>query len=508
MYQYNDYIHTCANMIKQYMDTNKYDDVIQLCIPLYCNTKEVTFLNYILESYRKTNSVNAISNFKMLLEHTDPMSTPYCMLHNEIGMYYSYNEEYIESIKHFNKILDVRNDIPDVYYNIGVCYKNIKEYNNALEYLDRMLQLRPTDNIYILIGDISFYLKQYDKSIQSYESVINKTNTNLYNLSFPYLAKKNFLKGFTLYENRLLFNDICRQTGLITRVEVPIPYWDGVEYCNHLMIIYEQGIGDNIQYFRFIIELSQKYPDLKVTYFCKSNVSHLFNVDLYPNINIIDDSKPVMLTIYDKKIYIMSLPYILKIDTLTRNTINYINEDKNNHDMWKNKLSVFNNKLKVGIVYNGLLNSFIEKNIELKHFRDICMDKNIQCINLHMMNDKMLSEFTEIDFNDNIINYNIDASIPFIDTISILRNLDVLVTIDTSITHIAGVMGVKTLLLLGYMSDWRWFNDNENMWYDSVEIIRMTENKPLSQVLPHVKNRLVEEYTSKHEDTAEFTGHT
>jgi ADP-heptose:LPS heptosyltransferase len=75
-----------------------------------------------------------------------------------------------------------------------------------------------------------------------------------------------------------------------------------------------------------------------------------------------------------------------------------------------------------------------------------------------------------------------------------LRNIDVLVTIDTSIAHLAGVMGIKTLLLLGYTSDWRWFDNDDKVWYDSVDIIRMTEQRPMSDLIPRVKTLLDAEY--------------
>jgi len=45
-------------------------------------------------------------------------------------------------------------------------------------------------------------------------------------------------------------------------------------------------------------------------------------------------------------------------------------------------------------------------------------------------------------------------------------------------------------LLLGYTSEWRWFNNNEKIWYDSVDLLRMTENSELKNILPQVKNIL------------------
>ena len=148
-------------------------------------------------------------------------------------------------------------------------------------------------------------------------------------------------------------------------------------------------------------------------------------------------------------------------------------------------------------MYSGLLVSYIDKQIELSDFKPICCDENIQTICLHKMDDKIRDDFSKIDFAREIFMDEIDTNQSFMDTISILRNIDVLVTIDTSIAHLAGVMGVKTLLLIGYTSEWRWFDTDDKIWYDSVNIIRMTEQKSLSHLIPRVKKLLDAEYVNK-----------
>jgi len=494
------------------METKQYHEVIQQCIGFYTtHSNENKYLDYILNAYRETISnknintnttiyMDAIANFKKLLTYVPPRSPHFCIIHNEIGMYYVNCNDHKTAISHFKEILTVKNDIPDVYNNIAVCHGILKEYDKVRVCLNLSLRLHACDNVYLRLGEVNLYTKQYDASIKAYESVRNPSSIDLYNSCFPYLAKKQFLKGYKLYENRLARNDISKQTNQVARVEIPsIPYWNGKDKCQHLMIIYEQGIGDNIQYFRFIVELSKKFPNLKITYFCKSNVSHLFNVEPYENIMICDDSRPLDISVYDKKLYIMSLPYILKLEKITPNTRNYIAEDVNNNSTWNKALSKFDDKLKVGIVYSGLLISYIDKHIQLDDFKDICTDDRIQSFCLHQMDTNISTDFLNIDFADKIIKYDtLDKTKPFVDTMSLLRNIDVLITIDTSIAHLAGVMGVKTLLLIGYTSEWRWFDTDDKVWYDSVEIIRMRQQKPLADLLPRVKNLLITEYENKY----------
>jgi tetratricopeptide (TPR) repeat protein len=390
---------------------------------------------------------------------------------NKIGMCFFNLGNFEMAIKNFEKILPQLNQpIPDLLTNIGFCYGKIKDYNTALKYYIKANKIKPSSNNYKILGDLYFYMKKYDESIKCYDKADENNNNHiiLYNKCFPYLAQKKYKIGLELYEYRL-YNNYCDQTKMNARVEIPnIDYWDGIKECKRLLVVYEQGIGDNIMYYRFIIELSNKYPDMTIDYFCKDIVSHLFNI--YNNINIIDN---VELSLYDYKLYIMSLPKILNIETIKPNSINYINVNEDKLNYWNNIINSLSNKYKVGIVCNGLLSSFIDKNIPIEYFNKL-KELNVELISL--------------DKDNNSLNIDIDK--PFEDTICILRNIDLLITIDTAIVHIAGVLNINTWLLLGYGSDWRWFNDNNCYWYNSVNILRMTENKPLYNIIDIVYNKL------------------
>ena len=71
----------------------------------------------------------------------------------------------------------------------------------------------------------------------------------------------------------------------------------------------------------------------------------------------------------------------------------------------------------------------------------------------------------------------------FEDTAKAMKNMDIVITVDTSVAHLAGALGVKTFLLLPYSSDWRWFSDTQKTpWYNSIEIFK--QNDPISWETP------------------------
>ena len=107
----------------------------------------------------------------------------------------------------------------------------------------------------------------------------------------------------------------------------------------------------------------------------------------------------------------------------------------------------------------------------------------------------MEPDLNNVSFKDRITHYDIDIEKPFEDTIHLLQNLDLLISIDTYIVHLAGVLNVKTWLLLG-ISEWRWSDDESSTyWYDSVELIRAKEGADLKDVLQVVKNKLRDQLT-------------
>ena len=79
----------------------------------------------------------------------------------------------------------------------------------------------------------------------------------------------------------------------------------------------------------------------------------------------------------------------------------------------------------------------------------------------------------------------------YLDTASLLKNIDILVTIDTSIAHLAGALGIKTFLLLPYDSEWRWFTDEEKTpWYDSIKIFKQKNTNDWKEVIQRVKDEI------------------
>jgi ADP-heptose:LPS heptosyltransferase len=415
-------------------------------------------------------------------------TSTYGVLLNEVGVCYFNIKMYKDALKYFKLVLKMA-EIPDVYNNMACCYRHLNQYDLCEESLLKSLKIAPENkSTHYSLTEIYYLTKEYKKGI--YYFTLSKTTESdfIYNASFCFLALKNFKMGYKLYEHRLSKNKINEQTKLKERVDIDgVVYWDGETLCNNVLIIYEQGIGDNIQYFRFIIEAVLKFPSIQFTFLCNNVVGSMFNISNYPNLKIIRDIKPVDFHCYDYKVYTMSLPFKLGVTSIFPNKINYIKINPKNNNYWKEKLSTLK-KFKVAIVYNGLLESYLEKYIPLEEFSQL-IDLPIDIICLQRKSE-IENDINKLSFKDKIHYYDIDTEAPFIDTIAILQNIDLLITIDTYIVHLAGILGVKTWLLLGKVSEWRWSTESTTYWYNNIEIMRGKENLKLKNIMPEVKERL------------------
>ena len=153
-------------------------------------------------------------------------------------------------------------------------------------------------------------------------------------------------------------------------------------------------------------------------------------------------------------------------------------------------------------MYSGLLNCFFDKDIPLKLFKSL-IDLDIDIICLHKKDD--LKGIDTIDFKDSLHIYEeIDQDKPFEDTIAIINNIDLLLTVDTCTTYLGGIMGKDTLLMSDYYSDWRWFNysDDRVPWYKDVKIVKMDKPNNWPFVINSLKERITEKLRKRKVDDA------
>ncbi|MCD7880063.1 MAG: hypothetical protein LUG16_09055, partial [Candidatus Gastranaerophilales bacterium] len=146
-------------------------------------------------------------------------------------------------------------------------------------------------------------------------------------------------------------------------------------------------------------------------------------------------------------------------------------------------------KKKIGFFWRGNPNIMPNRSIDISFFSKIFEMKNMQFYSLDIVKKdeitkKIFEEYNITDCSEYIKNVD--------DTAAIIKNLDLVITIDSSIVHLAGALGVKTYLLLPNNPEWRWFKDDDKtIWYDSVKIFKQTKQGHWQSVIDRLKNQLL-----------------
>ncbi|MDA9651023.1 hypothetical protein N9T21_04145, partial [Candidatus Pelagibacter sp.] len=147
-----------------------------------------------------------------------------------------------------------------------------------------------------------------------------------------------------------------------------------------------------------------------------------------------------------------------------------------------------NNNLKIGLAWSGSPNfPFDEyRSINFKNFKRLLEIKDINFFKLSQ-NDKY-NEYIDYNSIPNLFDF---GNRSFIEIAKTLKELDLVVSCDTSIIHLAGILNIRSILLLNFNSDWRWFMDRKKtIWYPSVSIIKQKKFNSWENVFNELEKRI------------------
>lgn len=289
------------------------------------------------------------------------------------------------------------------------------------------------------------------------------------------LAKGYYPEGFRLCEARYRMPgiEVSFNTHLLKR-----PRWNGQSLHGKTLLLHgEQGYGDLIQMARYFSRILDFGGRLLVD--TRSEIIPLLQHN-FPNINfVVSDNKKEINTPYDYWLGIMSLPFVF--DT-TRYSVplksGYLGAPEDALNYWQGRVGELSSaKIKVGIAWSGNSSHRADKR------------RSIPTGLLYTMLPRAKFDFfplqTNVSFGHpgNLIDIEGEL-LTFSDTAALIAHMDCVITVDTSIVHLAGAMGVPTMLLLPYRYEWRWGLQGEsNDWYDSVKVLRQTQHGRWDELL-------------------------
>ena len=441
--------------------------VISNLIKIYIVTKNIKKLNEILIKYKNLEKEKEIL----------------------FGEAYNsfFKEDFDQSIKICNQIV---NDNDSKYSTQDLLASNFKNKGNFLEafkiYKNKLLEYKNDYKIYYNIGCLLFELGKVRQANYYFEKSKN-LNPNFADItwrqSLCYLTLKDFKNGFLLYEDRwkrenhpnIKFNNIKTPNNISEIKDKKILIWD------------EQGLGDTINFSRFVIDILKFTKD--VTFVVDKKLKDILS-KLHTEIFVVDYQNLKEIN-YDFQIPTGSLPKLLNI--LTTDDIKFYKLSLPETKIKKKYID--NDKFNIGIAWCG------NPNYPMDKYRSILFEKFNKLLQLKKFNFYKLSKTSKNSSpiseknSSNIFDFG-DKSL--FEISEIIRDLDLVISVDTSINHLAGILGTNSILLLNYNNDWRWFDDkSKNHWYPSVKIIKQTSFNSWDEVFENLIIEVEKMYKKK-----------
>jgi lipoprotein NlpI len=396
---------------------------------------------------------------------------------NNYGNFCQQRRKYIAGRCAFQQALELDPDNPVIMSNLGAMYHELFEFDKAKALFDRAIELSPNyaapySNYGLLLNTIN----DHERSTKMFEKAIELEPDHTlhhWNLALNLLDSGQWERGFEEYEIR--FKHIPKEYPQYT-----FPTWQGEDLSDKTIIVYEeQGHGDRILFTRFIHELKIRYPTSKIYFMCGQALFALFYE--YQKAGVCE-LLPVSVIFpkADYGVYLMSLPKLLGC-TDPENVPPDPGFIKYRCEFQKNTVglsTILPKGKRVGLCWHGSISHAQD------HMRSIPFEKLIPLMDnpyyswYSLQADQFAQDIKTWCAQDLINN---DSTEDFMKhgwtkTGVFMTNLDLVITVDTAIAHLAGALDIPVWLLVPKSSSWMWKrHGDKTAWYPSMTIFRQKE---------------------------------
>ena len=445
------------------------------------NKEEVFGLNiYGLINIEQNKTLQAIK----LLEKAISINPKYSDSYNNLGKCFIDIESLSQAYLCFKKAyrINPESDLPLINIANILSLKDKKKL--ALKFYERAKKINPKNHVTIEnIAIINCKLKNIEwveKNFQSQKALGNLNYEFMQGYSYLLLNKKRFSEAFDLFDARLQTKDFPKKNINYINIIKKLNTQKKIERKSKILIVKEQGVGDEILFSSMYNDLLNKHSNVQIE--CDPRLLKIFNRSFKKNIFFpfghFSSTKDKMEN-FDKILYAGSLTKYFRKNEEDFKTEPYL---KTLEEIDKNinaKLENFKDTKKIGISWKSVVNIYgTLKSLKIKDFEKI-ISKNKTLINLQYgKTDKEIKKF--IEDGNNLYTFNdIDLFNDFDSLISILKHLDVFVTVSNSTAHFAGALGIPTILICPKKSSTYYYWDYENgktPWYKSVFIVKFKDS--------------------------------
>jgi Flp pilus assembly protein TadD len=451
---------------------------------------EATYRQILAVNPNEANALNLLGSLAAQLGRYDEaldlmnkavtLGPSHAQFHANIGAVYQKLNRYEEAIKSLRTAVALNPNLPAAHQNIGNAWLSVSDLKNAEIAFQKAIALVPRwDAAHNDLGRVYRHLGKLNQAESQFKLACtinpNYAEAN-WNLSLLDLLRGNFESGWRGFEWR------AKCPGVALRRELLEPRWSGEDIGGKTILLHaEQGFGDTFQFIRYAPLVAQRgakvivesQPDL---------VNVLKSVPGITEIIPFGEPHPP----YDVHIPLMSLPLLFgtTLESIPAN-IPYITARPDRVSDWSIRLGATDRR-RVGLAWFGRSTHADDRrrSILLELFAPFADIKSAEFVSLQT------APASSIPSGLNLHDFSAELR-DFQDTAALIANLDLIISVDTSVAHLAGAMNKPVWLLLPFIPDWRWLLDrNDTPWYPSMKLYRQMSIGDWGRVIAKIADAL------------------
>jgi len=408
---------------------------------------------------------------------------------NNLGLVYQVIGDPENAMKEIKHAVGMKPDYADAYYNIANVLLDLEEYPAAEEWFFKAFSIDPALYDDVKLGELYYKQFAFDKALQCYESLLRKNPgdpSTLHNKALVLHELSRYDEEMKIRKDivqrsphtpdfRYSYSELLLLTGNYkegwreyrSRKELPLfpqrtflgKIYEGQQVRGKVILIYqEQGYGDLVQFLRYVKILHQL--GAKTILLARAELLSMLKHQPYIHAAYLWHTDESLLPPYDYYCALHDLAEWLDQYEPSESTVPYLSVPVEKQKQWQDHLAGFPG-LKVGLVVKAgsKIPILKQKSLTVEEASRIIGVKGCTIFNLQ----------PGATVSDGVVDLS-EILDDFSETAAAISAMDVVVTVDTVVAHIAGALGKECLLLLPFAADWRWgMKDQKNRWYPSIK---------------------------------------
>jgi tetratricopeptide (TPR) repeat protein len=408
--------------------------------------------------------------------------------HHNLGIVLAKQEQLDAAVVSFQQVIRLRPDYPDAHNNLGIVLGKQDQLDAAVASFQQALHLKPDyPEAHHNLGLALARQGRLDEALPCYQQALDLKPDYPeahWDRGLACLLMGRFEQGWAGYEWRWK----CKEFKPLPPLERPL--WDGSPLDGRTILVHaEQGLGDTFQFIRYAPLVQQRGG--RVVLVCQPTLIPLLRRGpVVERLLAQGDALPE----YDVHVPLISLPKLLgtTLESVPAD-VPYLEAEPQLVEAWRHRLAFYPG-FKVGIAWQGNPEFRFDhlRSIPLAQFAPLARVPGVHLLSLQKGAGRDQLPVLPARFPVTDLGGQLDETTgAFLDTAAVMMNLDLVITSDTAVAHLAGALGVPVWVALHHVPDWRWLLDREDCpWYPTMRLFRQTRPGQWEDVFEHIAEAL------------------